>query len=68
MATTKNAYKSVSTHVEDLSDGRSVAPGDSITLTAEELKDPHNARLIDEGVFIVVEETKEDKTEKGGSN
>lgn len=65
MATTKHAYKSVSTHVEDLSDGRSVAPGDSVTLTAEELKDPHNARLVDEGVFIVVEEN--DKA-KGGSN
>jgi plastocyanin len=66
MATTKLTFKSVSSHVEDLSDGRTVAPGDSVTLTTEESKDPHNARLIDEGVFIAVEETSDSK--KGGSN
>lgn len=67
MATKPLTYKSVSTHVEDLASGRTVAPGEEFYLTTEELQDPHNARLIDEGVVIVAE-TGDTEDKKGGSS
>jgi hypothetical protein len=35
-----------------LADGRVIVPGESFTLNAEDLKDPHNKRLIDEGQIV----------------
>jgi hypothetical protein len=67
---TKLTFKSVSSHVEDLANGRTVEPGGVVSLTGEEQDDPHNKRLIDEGVFIVVEEPTHEKktTQKEGGN
>ena len=36
---------------QDLADGRNVAPGEAANLTVKEQKEPHNRRLIDEGVL-----------------
>jgi hypothetical protein len=60
-----STYKSASNHVEDLSDGRTLAPGEVVSLTKEELSDPHNKRLIDEGVLITAEQPKD---KEGGNN
>lgn len=39
---------------QDLADGRNVAPGQATSLTAKQQKEPHNKRLIDEGVLAPV--------------
>lgn len=36
-------------HAEDLADGRSIASGAQVSLSAEEQKDPHNAAIIADG-------------------
>jgi hypothetical protein len=48
--------KNVGLHAEDLADGRMVGPGESVTLDDELLNDPHNKRLIYEGIFIRTDE------------
>jgi hypothetical protein len=48
--------KHVGLHAEDLADGRMVGPGETITVDDELLGDPHNKRLLDEGVFIRLDE------------
>jgi hypothetical protein len=45
-------YRSASTHIEDLADGSQVAPGEAVSLTQKAAEDPHNARLINEGILI----------------
>jgi hypothetical protein len=52
-------YKMVGDHPEDLADGRVLGPGEVTELSDEDLEDPHNQRLIEEGVLIPVEETEE---------
>lgn len=37
---------------ETLADCRPVAPGAQVSLSAQELKEPHNKRLIDEGKLV----------------
>jgi acylphosphatase len=50
------SYRCISGHVEDLADGRVVAPGEEVKLTAEQIDDPHNARLIDENKLSPIED------------
>jgi hypothetical protein len=45
-------YRNVGTHPEDLHDGRIVEVGGFVILTAEELREPHNQRLVAENVLI----------------
>ena len=61
----------VGTHVEDLASGRTIAPGETITLSAEEAEDPHNKRLLDEELLIPVQKPKRGQKEpnaKDGEN
>lgn len=70
----KSRFRSVSSHVEDLADGRTVPPGEFIELTDDELQDPHNLRLLQEGVLMRIEEDKDTdadaktETKKEGRN
>lgn len=57
--------KSVSTHVEDLASGRTVEPGEVIHMTEKEAADPHNKRLLDEGILI---HAVEGKKKEGGTD
>ena len=54
-----DSFRSVSSHVEDLASGRTLAPGEFVDLTKEEQKDPHNARLLEEGILISTDATEE---------
>lgn len=51
---TKEDYKVVSDHAEDLADGRVLAPGEVVKLSKEDLEDPHNQRLLEEGKLLDV--------------
>lgn len=42
-----------------LASGRPLAPGERAKVTADELKEPHNKRLLDEGQLLKVPEHKE---------
>jgi hypothetical protein len=53
--TPKASYKLVGVHPEDLADGRMVEPGQMTALTSDQAADPHNKRLIDEGIFLLVD-------------
>lgn len=37
---------------QDLADGKVLAPGETVDLSAEQAKEPHNKRLIDEGALV----------------
>jgi hypothetical protein len=56
-ATTR--YRFVGQHVDDLHDGRTLEPGAFVNLTAAELEQPHNLRLIEEGHLVDAAEKKE---------
>lgn len=45
-------YKHVGNHAEDLADGRMVGPGEVIELDEDAVRDPHNERLLAEGILI----------------
>lgn len=45
-------YKNVGAHAEDLEGGRVVGVGEMVELTKEQLRDPHNERLVAEGILI----------------
>lgn len=50
-------YKLVGTHAEDLDDGRVVNPGEIFEMdNRREEENPHNQRLVDEGLVIEVSE------------
>jgi hypothetical protein len=51
-------YKLVGDHPEDLADGRVLGPGEEADLDKEAVGDPHNQRLIEEGLLIESEEEK----------
>lgn len=62
----KLKFRCISNHVEDLADGSVVAPGEFVHLSEEDLKDPHNERLVAEGVLVGTGDKSEqvaDKTE-----
>lgn len=61
-------YKHVGTHAEILASGRPVGVGELVTLTADELRDPDNARLIEEGILIPTEEDEKKPTKKEGGD
>lgn len=54
-------YSPVDATERILASGRPVAPGETFDLKAEEVKDPHNKRLIEEGQIIEIK-----KQEGGG--
>ena len=54
-------------HTIDLADGRTAGPGDVVSLSDEDLKDPHNKALVDEGHLLKAEESKETKDTKSTS-
>ena len=45
-------YKNVGRHPEDLSDGRVIGVGEIAPLTDEQLREPHNQRLVAEGILV----------------
>jgi hypothetical protein len=51
-------YRCTSRHSEDLADGRVVAPGEVATLSADQQKDAHNQRLIEEGGLVEIAKPK----------
>lgn len=59
-------YRNVGRHAEDLADGRVLAPGEEASLSAEQARDEHNARLIEEGKLSKVARAKSDKNNDGG--
>lgn len=54
-------YRCASRHVEDLSDGRTVAPGEAIELDA---KEDHDRRLVEEGKLLPIEEAPKSRSKK----
>lgn len=51
-------YRFVGTHLEDLDEGPSLAPGDFIELTDAQAKMDRASSLIDDGLLIEVDEGK----------
>lgn len=51
-------FKNVGQHPEDLADGVTVEPLDVFKLSANDLKEPHNQRLINEGTLAEVPASK----------
>lgn len=49
-------YKNVGNHDFDLASGRVLAPGETEELSDDDVKDPHNASMIDDGVLIAIGE------------
>lgn len=52
-------YKNVGNHVEDLADGRALAPGESADLDEDAVRDPRNEDLVARGVLIGTDEEAE---------
>lgn len=50
-----------SAHVEDLHDGRSLEPGTEVNLSADDLKEPHNTALIEDGRLTSIPETDDER-------
>jgi hypothetical protein len=57
-------YKMVGDHPEDLADGRVLGPGEEADLDKDAVGDPHNQRLIEEGLLIEAE-SGEEKSKSG---
>lgn len=55
-------YKWIGMHPQDLTGGRMLGMGDPAYLSTEDMDDPHNKALIDEGLLIPLTADKE----KGG--
>lgn len=62
-------FRHVGRHSEDLADGRVVSPGESVELSAEDQRDPHNKRLLDEGILdsTRAEKTGRQKSDNNGN-
>lgn len=52
-------YKWVGTHPQDLADGRMLAPGETVVLSEEDVRDPHNESLLADGALIPTDEKNE---------
>lgn len=52
-------YKNVGSHVHDLADGRMLAPGETVMLDEDAVRDPHNEALLADGVLIGTEKEAE---------
>lgn len=46
------SHRFVGSHPEDLESGKLMIPGEYYKLTEDELKSPHNARFLEEGLLI----------------
>jgi plastocyanin len=57
-------FSFVGTYAQDLADGKIVAPGDEVTLSAKDAENPHNARLIADGLLIGKGEKAQELAEK----
>lgn len=57
-------YISVSNHVEDLASGQMVGIGEEVQLSAADEREPHNVRLIEDGVLIPVTRARQAQVEK----
>jgi hypothetical protein len=53
-------YKWVGDHPQDLASGQVLAPGETATLTKEDVEDYFNASLISDGGLILLEEKKKE--------
>lgn len=54
--TAKAEFTVDSRHAEELASGRPVAPGERFTLSKEDQQEPHNLRMVEEGIFRPVVE------------
>jgi len=60
-------YRNISVHAEDTAEGAMLGPGESTEdLGAFDPKNPHNKRLIDEGIFLPIHDAS--KTGKEGES
>jgi hypothetical protein len=66
-----SAFTYYGRHADTLGDGSPLAPGQSVQLSAGDVKEPHNARLIREGLLLPqdgnAEPTKEELLEEAKS-
>lgn len=53
----------VGTHAGSLASGRPLAPGDFVEVSTEDLADPYNKAMVDEGILIDPTEIPEDPPE-----
>jgi hypothetical protein len=60
--TTASKYRYVGRHIDDLADGRTVEPGQTVALDEAAVADPHNARLIDEGLLVDTNPAKKEES------
>lgn len=58
-------YKWVGDHPQDLASGLVLAPGETVELSDDDVHDPHNDGLIQNGGLIKVPSS--EKKQKGGS-
>lgn len=66
MGAKKTQYKvPLDWHIVDLADGRTAGPGDFVELTEEQVKDPHNVSLIEEGRLLKLEEKTTQQKKEG---
>lgn len=49
-------YKWVGNHPQDLADGRMLAPGDTVKLSEEDVRLPHNESILADGLLIPTDE------------
>lgn len=56
-------FRCVSTHPEDLADGRQLAPGDFADLSKDQLREDRNEDLIAEGKLIPMDKKAEDEAD-----
>lgn len=60
-------YINVGQHVTDLASGQMIGIGETVTLSAADEREPHNARQIESGTLIAVEHPKEDTKKSSGT-
>jgi len=53
-------------HPAELAHGQHLAPGETASLSAEQVRDPHNKSLIEEGVLQSIAPDGGSKKSKGG--
>lgn len=61
-----SGYRFIDTVPGELLDGQPIGPGEYVTLSKEDLKDPHIAAMLEDGKLIPGEEQAESKSETGG--
>lgn len=65
MSDSAKLYRFIGDHAQDLASGRLLDPGeDFIELTPEDLEDPHNVRLIEEGLLVETQTPLEHRPEQ----